>query len=899
MSFPERTPRWRRYLRFWRRDVGADIDDELRFHLDERVADLVARGWAPDTARRTALEELGELAEVRDALTAIDRRIARRRDRIDWLRSAVADLRYAARSLARTPMVAVTVVLTLALGLGANVAMFSLLDVLYLRPPAGVVDPGGVHRLWHEIAFEEGVRFWSGMDVPTYTAVRDALGADAATAIYSMPEERRLGPEPDAPRAMVSAASAGFFPLLGVRAERGRLFGPDEDRFGTPARVAVVSDAFWRDRLAADPAVLGRALTIGKQRYTIVGVLPRGFAGVELDAAAVWIPFAAHEPGFRGEQVWWQNRNVNGFQVLVRPRAGLAAAALDPRITRALHRPDLVWHPADTLLVARLGSIIRARGPGVADQEVRIAERLGGVAAIVLLIAIANVVNLLLARAVRRRREIAVRVALGISRGRLIAMLASESMLLALVAAAGAVLAAWWGGALLRALLLPDVHWATPPLHWRVLAFALLVSLAAGAVAGLVPAFQSADPDLNETLKAGAREGSVHRSRLRAALVVAQAALSMVLLVGAALFLESLANVRALDLGFDARRLLFASVAVDASDSVAAARLGESLRHEADRLRAAPGVEDVALTSIRPMQGFRFRTMFPDADTIRHRIGLPTFDAVSPEYFRTVGLRVLRGGVFAGSGSPRSIVVNQAMADGLWPGENPIGRCIRFDGPRAPCFAIVGEVETARRNQIIEDPKPQYYVPFGVPPFAGIEPSSIIVRAEPAVQAAVEDEIRQALRRDFPTGRATIVRMSDQLEPQYRPWKLGATLFTLFGLLALVVAAVGIYSTVAYGVSQRAHEFGVRIALGARTPDVTRQVVGEGMRIVAIGVIAGAALALATGRLVASLLYGIAPWDVGVMTVVGLVLVAIAGAAAAIPAWRASRVDPVVALRAD
>lgn len=896
MKFPTRTPVWRRYLRFWRRDVRGDVDDELRFHLDERVEELVAGGMPRDAARRTALDEFGDVAAVSDELYAIDGRAARRGDRAEVFRSAMNDFRYAARSLRRTPMVATTIVLTLALGVGVNAAMFSLLDVLYLRPPAGVVAPGGVRRVWMQVRFESGPAFWPGFDYPAYRAMRQALGSEAATAVYSYPRQVPSSPAAPASGPMVSHVSASFFGLLGVRPSRGRAFTVDDDRFGAAAHVAVISDAYWRRAFDGAPDALGRSLAVGKERYTIVGVMPAGFTGVDLDAADAWLPFAAFASP-QGRGAWWEDRHVNRFQVLVRPRAGIASDAVDATITRAMHRPELVFRPADTLQVARTGPIIRARGPGEAQQDERIADRLGGVAAVVLLIAIANVVNLLLSRAMRRRQEIAVRLALGIPHARLLRLLVSESLLLSLGAAVAALVAGWWGGAVLRSVLLPDVHWASTSLHWRVLLFAIIVALAAGVISGLVPAVQAANPSLTDALKGGAREGSVQRSRLRGMLVVTQVAFSVVLLVGAALFLRSLSNVRDRDIGFDARRLVFAESFFAERDSVRDAQLGARLDAVAQRLRQMPGVQAVALASLRPMYAFSFMTYFPDADTVAHKINLPTFIAVSPDYFRTVGLHFVRGDGFGKS--MQEIVVNRAMADGLWPGENPVGRCVRFEKAGAPCFTISGVVETASRNDIVESPKPQYYVPLGAAGFGRFGVATLILRADPEVHPVLMNEVRRELQREIPGVLPRITRMAEDLEPQYRPWEVGAELFTLFGALALVVAAVGIYSTIAYGVSQRMHEFGVRVALGARMLDIAKQVVGGGLRTVTIGVVAGVALAIGGGRLIASLLYGIEPGDVRVLVVVSATIIAIAVVAALIPALRAGRVDPLTALRTE
>jgi hypothetical protein len=275
---------------------------------------------------------------------------------------------------------------------------------------------------------------------------------------------------------------------------------------------------------------------------------------------------------------------------------------------------------------------------------------------------------------------------------------------------------------------------------------------------------------------------------------------------------------------------------------------------------------------------------------------------VSPEYFAVTGIRIVRGAGFAavrGSATPAAVVINQAMAAEVWPGENPVGRCMHFEKADAPCYPIVGIVENARRDRIIEDDQPQYYLPLDNMPARGYSEPTLIVRSAPSRATAIAGEVRAMIRQTWPTGIPDIKRMSDQLEPQYRPWRLGATLFSTFGLLALIVAAIGIYSTVSYGVTQRTHEFGVRVALGARLGDVLRLVVGEGLRTVTIGVVVGIALALAAGRLIATLLYGIQPTNPFVIAGVAGVLLLVAGVAALAPAWRAARVDPVTALRAE
>jgi predicted permease len=705
----------------------------------------------------------------------------------------------------------------------------------------------------------------------------------------------------------VSHATASYFELLGTRAARGRFFSADEDRPGAGVPVVVASHEFWRRNLGANPDALGREIYIASKPYTLIGVAAEGFSGVELDATELWLPLGVVS-GYGGQQ-WWRDHNVNGFQILLRPVDAMGDAALAQQIATGLRRPEALRSPTDTALnVVRLGSIIRAQGPGTKEQEVKIAIRLAGVTIMVLLIAGANVINLLLARAVRRRREIAVRLALGISRLRLVRLLLTESVLLATIAAAAAVLAAHWGGELLRGLLMPEVKWAegASTLHWRVLALALAAGVGAGLIAGLLPAIQSAKLELTGALKAGSG-GLAHssgRSRVQSTLVVAQAALSVVLLVGAGLFVSSLNNVRGLRTGFDAGRIVYAGVQFDVADSARAARFPQLFRELADRMRGTPGVEEVALSRMAPTRGFSMLTFHPDVDTLRYKKSFTTYNLVSPEFFAATGMRLVRGQGFprgVGPTMPPVVIVNEAMAHAQWPGMEAIGRCMRFS-PAGQCYRVIGVVETAMFDALLEKPQSQYYLPLdNPPPEAGRSFNTLVVRTGSAAGARdlVSAELQRAIRQAFPDGRPTIATMEQYLEPEYRPWRMGATLFTAFGVLALIVAALGIYSTIAYMVAQRTHEFGVRTALGARTSDILRKVVGDSLRTVAIGVATGIVLAIIGGRFVAALLYGIEPGDPMVMGSVAVALLCVAAGAALGPAWRAARVDPVTALRVE
>jgi putative ABC transport system permease protein len=871
----------------------AELREEMRFH---RELDAQQQGDAV-RARRRFGNELWYREEAR---------------RMTWLAALDTvrqDVAHAWRSMVRAPGLTAMVVVTLALGIGVNGAMFTLLDRLYLRPPGGLTEAGTLRRVWvQHFNTADGVPFVAQMmNYPMYGVIAEAWGAPETLAVYTSFSEQRLSREPGAARARQVYASANLFDVLGVRPALGRLYTAEEDRLGAGADVAVLGDAFWRRHLGGDPGALGQTLTLGARSYTVIGVLPPSFTGLELQPADVWLPLGAMPtPSYIRDVPWWESVNMFTLRAVVRLREGMTTTPFERQSTariRAFNRERFPNRP-DTLMNVYAGSIIEARGPARQTPEQQISVRLGGVSVIVLLIACANVINLLLARAVQRRRENAVRLALGISRWRMMRLVTAETLLLAALAGAGALLAASWGGSVLRSLLLPGIEWLEPVLDLRVALFTMAVALAAGVVAGVVPAVQSGRTDLTHSLKAGSREGVRQRSRLRSGLVVVQAALSVVLLIGALLFVRSLRNVQDLDIGYDASRLFFGSVEFAVGEAPPGPILAATLRDVAQRLEQRPGVDAVARASLEPMRGFSFVNFYTGADSLMSFApAMPTMTAVSPSFFRTVGLGIVRGRGFQGAdeaGGAPEVVVNEAMARLVWPGAEPLGQCMHFNERTAPCYRVVGVVANARRDRVIEDaPAPQYYLPLGSTPAANLHGTTLMVRAMPRAAAAAATELRTELRRAFPAGLASTTAMLEHLEPQYRPWRLGATLFSAFGLLALLVALIGIYTTVSYGVTQRTHEFGVRMALGARVADVVRLVVGEGLRTVALGVVLGIALALAAGRLIAALLYGVEPGDAGILASVGAGLLAVAALAALVPAWRAGRTDPLATLRTE
>lgn len=818
------------------------------------------------------------------------------------------DSRFAWRSVVHRPGFTAIIVLTLALGIGLNAASFSVLDMLFLRSPSGVVDPDAVRRV-HVEHFNtgDGVPFISqALNYPTYRQIATAIGDSTKVALFTTSNGLRMGPSPRDPRIRGVYASANYFEVLGARLTMGRFFHGSEDQMGSGVPVAIVSYRFWQAQFGADSGVLGRVVDVGSVRYTVVGVLDRAFSGIETQASDVWMPLATLPAGRREGAPWWESPNPSRFRALYRVEPGMSESAIDLRATQRVRAFNVEQHGqrGDTLMRVMSGSLIEARGPGKAGYESQISTRLGGVALLVLLIACANVINLLLARAVRRRHEFAVRLALGISRARLIRLLTIETLVLALLATIPAVLAAWWGGALLRSLLMPNVEWYEGALTGRVVLFSFGTAALAGLVAGIVPALQSSRPELTHALKAGARIGGSHRSVLRTGLVVTQAALSLVLLAGAALFIRSLENVRSLDIGYDADQLLFGSVQFAQGDETPLAVRNAAILDVIGQLDGRPGVESVARTFLEPMRGLSWISFFVGDDSLgSFRANMPTVSTVSPAFFRTVGMRMLQGQGFSGGDNDvatnrREVVVNEAFAKRLWPGQEALGQCMRLTSRESPCHTVVGVVENARLDKVIEESaKFQFYVALG-DSAGSASGETVIVRTSGSDELA-RAELQRALAASFPNAFPYVKSMMDNLEPEYRPWRLGATLFTGVGLLALVVALIGIYSTVSYSVTQRTHEFGVRIALGARVSHLLAQVVGEGVRTVTIGVLVGLLLALAAGRLVSSLLYGIDAYDPSTMLLVASALLLAAALAAIIPAWRATRVDPVVALRVE
>jgi len=810
----------------------------------------------------------------------------------------IHDIRHALRGFARTPGFVLAVVVTLALGIGANTTMFGVLDVLLLRPPAHVQRADRLVRAYFSRpAPGVGMSTRPNTSLPGYESLRDA-GPPFASVAVVRPSIMSLGRGADARQVAVTLVTHNFFPMLGVTPALGRFFSAEEDRVGGE-RVAVVSHAFWRARLGGDRAALGRPLRIGKGSYTVIGVAPAGFTGVDLAGPDVWLPvYAALEEAMPA--VALTSRDYRWVHVIARLRDGARTRDAGAPATLAFRRAAAASERrSDTAYTVLLGPVQAARGPS-STSDARVSLWIGGVAGLVLLVACANVANLLLARGIRRRREVAIRLGLGAGRAQLLRLLLVESLLLGLAGGAAGLLVAVWGGALVRDLLLPALPDSVTVLDWRVLAFTGGISLLAGLLAGIAPALRSSRADLAATLRSGAHDVTATRVRLRAALLAAQVAFTVVLLVGAGLFARSLRNVESLDLGISVDRVLRVQVSTqavvlarDASDALYLRLL--------ERARAIPGVERAAVTMGSPFSSqistdlrASGRDSLPQLPT-----GEPVFNAVTPEYFAALGMRIVRGRGFTDgdvSDSAHVAVVGQTFAQLVWPGEDPIGKCLYHGDDQATCVQVVGVASNAKLVDVIEGPVLQYYLPLS---YASNGLTDLLIRTRsPARDAAAA--VQRALQGSDPDlPYVQVTSLEGDVAPQLRSWRMGATMFSAFGLLALAIAAVGVFGVTAYTVDQRTREIGVRIALGAQPRGVVRLVLLQGVSAAAAGAAVGLLGALALGRAVASLLYGVAPADPLVLGSVTAALLAVALLAAWLPARRAARVDPIIALQAE
>jgi predicted permease len=883
----------------WRREMDAELD----FHLALEEQQRRHEGADADDARRAALRRLGDPRRVRERLVDDSGASA-----LDALRQ---DLRFAVRALRARPGFTAVAVLTLAIGLGANVAIFSAVDALLLRrlPFAAPHELMQV-SLTRPPEGDQPARDDAIWSYPKARVFRAAQTAFADLTIYtSWPFTVRVGAGA-AERVRGEYVDGRYLPTLGVAPLLGRNFAPDEDRTPNGPRVALLSEAFWRSRFGGDPGALGRAVTVAGEPYTVVGVLPPGFRGLSGEADLL-LPVMTQSAEALGEA--WNH----SYTMVARRRPGVSETQALAAVRVLGARVDDAY-PEQSEPRRRHGAAARALDATRVDPALRRALLvLSGAVGLVLLVACANVANLLLVRAAGRRREIAVRLALGAGRGRLVRQLLTESVLLAALGAAAGVLVAAWGVRALAAIdparTLPmartsdlrTVSFAAIQLDATALAFGAALALATAVVFGLAPALQATRPSPAGALKDGAPGSGAARPRrgapTRAVLAAVEVALAMVLLAGAGLTLRSLERLLAVAPGVRTAGVLtvrFDPRAVAERDSFPAL-----FARVTARVAAIPGVAGVALQDCPPLNGGCNGTALVRRDRPQPRDGEGGPEVgvhwITPEWPAVMGVPLLRGRAFTDAdrrGARKAVLVSAHAARVFWPGEDAVGKPVSVmqGGFHDDTATVVGVVGDVRYGTLDDPPRPDVYLPYAQSPYG----RAVLVVRTPGAPLALVGAVRAALAEVAPGTPAFEVRtMEDRVEGVTAFQRFGATLLGLFAAVALVLATLGVYGVVSFGAAQRTRELGVRVALGATRRDLARLVVRGGLAIALAGTLAGLAGALAATRVLRSLLYGVAPTDPATYAAIVLVLGAAVVAASWLPARRAARVAPATVLR--
>ena len=864
--------------------VEREMEEELRFHLRMRAAMNVQRGMPPEEAQRAALKSFGNWVRIKEACRDIKGG--------GLMETLVQDVKFGARVLRKNVGFTLVAVLTLALGIGASTAIFSVVNAVLLRP---LHYPNAERIVAIQELNEKGRRVQvTPANFLDWRAQQTSF--EQLAAILTRTTNFSYGDESE--RLELAMTSANFFEVFGVQPHLGRFFLPEEERAGHDS-VVVLSYALWQRRFGGDPSLLNKSLTLDGQTYTVVGIAPAGFQYP--DRTEVWIPPYQLVPTL-GAQM--NIERARGFGFLS------AVATLKPGVSVKQAHEDM------TVITARLrqqypdtnnnrfNRVVALQTHLVGESTTALLLLLGAVA-LLLLIACANVANLLLARAASRHKEIAVRLALGATRLRLVRQLLVESILLALVGGVAGLLIGWWGVDLMQGLLPANFPRAQGiGIDLRVLGFTLLVSLGTGILFGLAPALQSTNPDINEALKESARGSSgAPGNRVRSLLIVSEVALSLVLLIGAGLLFRSFLRLQAVELGFQPEKVLTFSLRPSGANFTQDPQFSAFFDQVAERIRTLPGVDTVGVINTLPLvKGPTAGIRIEGAPlTTPDKWPMVNYRSVSPDYFRAVNVPVLKGRAFDAhdnNSSPLVVLVNQSLVRRDFGGEDPVGKRINTGGT-APdgqpiWFEIVGVVADVRSVELNTEPVPEIYTSYLQDPFASM---SFVVRSS-VESGSLVPAVREAVRQVDKAQPVAEVREMEQIvsEVAAQP-RFNTLLLSLFAGVALLLAAAGIYGVMSYSVTQRTHEIGLRMALGAQTRDVIRLVVGQCIKLTLAGLALGLVCAFAMTRIMAALLYGVSPTDPWTYACGALLLTAVALLACYLPARRASKVDPLVALR--
>lgn len=893
-----------------------EIAEELSQHLEDRYNESIARGLSHQQAFREALEDLSDPEVLTRELKRVETRQAsdpvvpgvRSRNMLDDLRK---DLRYSARSLLKNRGFTTVAVMTLALGIGINTSLFSLVHAVLLRP-LPYTDADRLVLLWGARNQDNDKQLL--FSLPNYNDIRTQAELFETMATVN-PGRFNLASEGQPEQVQSAMVSASFFDVFQVKPLHGRLFNPADDEPGIP-RIAVISHSLWARKYASDPDAIGRGIVLDGQAWEIVGVLPADFGFISSPRPTeVWIPFGLDT--FRDRRF---ARDVHSIAVVGKLKPGVTKAQAQTEMDAISARLEQEYPRSNH---GRAIRVVPLREHAVKNLRTALFALLAAVS-FVLLIACANVASLLMARATSRRREIAIRAALGATRGRLIRQLITESVLLSLVGGATGVLVAFWGSSALSILPYQPYElytiYSIPSeqigVNLPVLAYALLLSLVTGLIFGLFPAMHGSRLDLNEALKdgnaaAGERSGAWGRSLL----VAGEVALSIILLIGAGLMIRSFVRLIRVDPGFRADHVVAVDVNLSHARYRESANLTAFYGDLVNRLSNTQGVESVGGVESLPMVGAESiaAILIPGKQFSPSEEPRAVYNSVTGDYFGTMGIRLAQGRDFTEADhkdSARVAVINETMARRYFPGEEPIGKkvalvfeALRFFRDRPPELdlamglrEVVGVVSDVKESRLEDETKPAIYIPLSQRPVPQL---TMVVRSATSAGALIETIRGTVAEIDKDQPIAAARTLDEVVARTVAPSRFSAWLIGLFSTLALALAAVGLYGVIAYNVMQRTREIGVRVALGARRSDVLRMVLVRGFKLAAAGIVAGVLGAYVLTRWISGLLFEVEATDPLIFGGIALLVLGVAMAACYIPARRAASVDPVIALRCE
>ena len=863
------------------------FDEEIREHLALLEQRYRSQGMNARDAARAARRQFGNVTGLKER-QRIQRGIL---SPSEWWR----DIRFGMRMLAKRPISSAAVVLALALGIGMNSAIFTFVNGLLLRPPQGVSGTSKLIEIWMHDPKSTGVQGWGPFNYPDYAYYRDhANSLEGLMAFDGDPEEAIWNRQGSGEILHAQFVSGNLFSLLEIKPTLGRTLSSDDDNIADPRNVIVLSYPFWKQKLNGDPSIVGKTLIMNGTAFTIIGVAPAGFTGLMVGMDPdFWAPLTVMAR-FRHE-VAERFTSRNSYWLIV---AGKMRSTADRKSVQAeMHVLAQQVYQNTGNKVNFQDSIVYPLTLVPGPFRVYVAVFTGGllaVFALLLLIACTNAASLLLARATGRAREMATRAALGAGRARLVRQMLIESLMLATLAGAAGITIAWITSRMLMMLKPASIPVTLSiPIDWRVVVFTAAISVATGVIFGLAPALRASSVQAARVLKEESQTAGLKKSRLRSALVVAQMAACVVLLAGATLCVRSLMNANAIDAGFETHHIALATL--DPSTlGYSPAKITEFYARLLDRVQQIPGVNSAGYAAFLPLGTSRSGTTIARESAPNQPEMEVDLYRVSPGLFQTMGIPLLRGRDFSQKESsgdkPDVVVINQALANRLWPGEDPVGKRIAMHGEKHMSL-VVGVVKDGKYHTLGEPPVAVMFLPT-LP-----SQSTIVVHTTGDARPLLNE-----IQREVTIVDPLMVATEGQTIEQYMalplfPARTVGWLLGVSGFLAVVMTAIGLFGVIAYMVSQRTHEIGVRMALGARQTDVMRMVMSQGLRLTAIGLGIGLAAAFAASRLLAPVLYGIGANDPVTMAAVAIGLTAIALAACYLPARKAMSVDPSVALR--